>query len=66
MDFVWGDTVDDNKIDIVVWGSFGLPKLQGGLGISSAKMVNQAFFFKIGWKMISNRKDLCVQTLRSK
>lgn len=64
--FLWGSTVEKRKQHLVAWDRVCLPKEDGGLGIRSAKPMNQALLGKVGWRLIHDRDSLWARVLRKK
>ena len=58
--------VSGNYLAWKSWEHICLPKAWGGLGFRKAKKSNEAFLAKLTWMVISNRKSLCMDALRSK
>lgn len=56
--FLWGGNKDHNRIHLVNWATMCKDKLVGGLGLKPSLLVNQAYFIKLGWRMISNPDSL--------
>lgn len=65
-DFIWGDTVDERTVHLVNWRQVCTPKDWGGLGLRSARLINQTALMKAGWQLITGGKDLWVKTLKAK
>jgi len=51
---------------MVAWERLCKPKREGGLGIRSAKEMNNALLAKLGWRLLNTRDGLWVQILRKK
>lgn len=64
--FVWGEMERDRHIHMVNWQRLCTPKAWGGLGLRSARQINQASLMKAGWHMIARREDMWVEVVRSK
>ena len=65
--FLWNPKkVSGNYLAWKSWEHLCLPKAWGGLGFRKAKKSNEAFLAKLTWMVISNRKSLCMDALRSK
>lgn len=65
-DFLWGDTDTLRRIHLVNWVKVFRPKAWGGLGLRSARNINQASLMKAGWHLLARRKDLWVDVFRAK
>ncbi|CAN1219300.1 Putative ribonuclease H protein At1g65750, partial [Linum perenne] len=64
--FIWGSKEGARKIHLVNWESICKPKDQGGLGVRSAKELNQAFIMKLTWGLMKNTEALWVKVLKTK
>lgn len=51
--FLWGDSSESKKVDLVKWDSFCEDKLEGGLGLKPTSLVNEAYMVKLGWRNIN-------------
>lgn len=61
-----GDSNEEKKVDLVNWQKLHTPKNWGGLGLRSARLINQTTLMKAGWHLIEAKEDLWVRTLKSK
>ncbi|CAN1771048.1 Putative ribonuclease H protein At1g65750 [Linum perenne] len=64
--FIWGSSNGVRRVHNVNWETVCKPKSLGGLGLRSARELNQAFLMKVAWGIISQLNELWVQTLVSK
>ena len=65
--FLWNPKkVSGNYLAWKSWEHICLPKAWGGLGFRKAQKSTEAFLTKLTWMVISNRKSLCMDALRSK
>ncbi|CAN1844818.1 Putative ribonuclease H protein At1g65750 [Linum perenne] len=64
--FIWGSTDGVRKIHNINWEMVCRPKNLGGLGLRSARELNQAFLMKLVWGVLSRPEDLWVKVLVSK
>ncbi|CAN1850207.1 Putative ribonuclease H protein At1g65750 [Linum perenne] len=64
--FIWGSSNGVRKLHNVNWNTVCKPKSLGGLGLRSARELNQAFLMKVAWGIVSRPNELWVQTLVSK
>ncbi|CAN1178324.1 Putative ribonuclease H protein At1g65750 [Linum perenne] len=65
-DFVWGSVQGSRKIHNINWDTVCKPKSLGGLGLRSARDLNQAFLMKIVWGLVSRPSELWAKVLFSK
>ncbi|KAF7838390.1 ribonuclease H [Senna tora] len=65
-DFLWGSTPEKRSLHQVSWDQICLPRSLGGLGINSLQHMNDAFIFKLAWKLLCNKKDLWINIVKSK
>lgn len=65
-DFLWGDIGSNSHIHLVNWVKVCRPKAWGGLGLRSARNINQASLMKAGWHLLDRRKDLWVEVIKAK
>ncbi|CAN1132937.1 Putative ribonuclease H protein At1g65750 [Linum perenne] len=63
--FIWDSKNGERKVHLVNWDTVCKPKSQGGLGLRSARELNQAFLMKLIWGMMKRPNDLWVQLLTS-
>lgn len=64
--FLWGDAEGVRHLHTVSWENVCRPKKWGGLGLRTARSINQASLIKAGWDLTSRREDLWVQVVRAK
>ncbi|CAN1181076.1 Putative ribonuclease H protein At1g65750 [Linum perenne] len=64
--FVWGSTQGQRKCHLVNWENICKPKEMGGLGLRSAKSLNQAFILKIAWGILKRPNELWADVLLTK
>ncbi|CAN1768790.1 Putative ribonuclease H protein At1g65750 [Linum perenne] len=64
--FIWGSSNGVRKLHNVNWETVCKPKSLGGLGLRSARELNQAFLMKVVWGIINKPHELWVQTLMTK
>lgn len=65
-DFILCSDANNRKIHLMSWEMTCKPKDQGGLGFRSLRMLNQAYFLKLGWSMMKDPNTLWVRLLRMK
>ncbi|KAG7577326.1 Ribonuclease H-like superfamily [Arabidopsis thaliana x Arabidopsis arenosa] len=65
-DFVWGSHTGQRKQHLLAWKRVCRPRLEGGLGIRSAKAMNKALLSKVGWRLLRDKDSLWAKVLRSK
>ncbi|CAN1771029.1 Putative ribonuclease H protein At1g65750 [Linum perenne] len=65
-DFVWGSDQGKRKIHLVNWDTICKPKDLGGLGLRSARHLNQAFLLKIAWGLLKRPSELWADLLLTK
>lgn len=56
--FLWGCESDNPKIHLVKWETVCNNKLDGGIGLKPTYAINQAFFVKLGWHLLTNPEAL--------
>ena len=54
--FIWGSSQE--KVHLARWEIVTMAKEKGGLSIRSMKNVNLDFMEKLGWRFLTNKKDL--------
>ncbi|CAN1134502.1 Putative ribonuclease H protein At1g65750 [Linum perenne] len=64
--FIWGSSNGVRKLHNVNWETVCKPKSLGGLGLRSARELNQAFLMKVVWGLITKPDELWARTLISK
>ncbi|CAN1831532.1 Putative ribonuclease H protein At1g65750 [Linum perenne] len=64
--FIWGSDQGKRKVHLVKWEVICKPKELGGLGLRSAKSLNQAFLLKIAWGILKRPYELWVELLLTK
>lgn len=64
--FLWGGTTEMKKLHLVKWKSVCDSKMEGGLGLKSSSLVNEAYMIKLGWRYLSGSNALWSQILASK
>lgn len=65
-EFVSGGTSQRRRIHTTFGPPLCLPNDQGGLRLREMRKVNQVDMMRVVWKLISNKEDLWVKTVRSK
>ncbi|CAN1129226.1 Putative ribonuclease H protein At1g65750 [Linum perenne] len=65
-DFVWGSDHGKRKVHLVNWDTICKPKEIGGLGLRSARHLNQAFLLKLAWGLLKRPKELWADLLLTK
>ncbi|CAN1133103.1 Putative ribonuclease H protein At1g65750 [Linum perenne] len=58
LSFIWGSTDGVRKIHNINWDTVCSPKSMGGLGLRSAKELNQVFLIKLVWGVLARPEDL--------
>lgn len=51
---------------MIAWDKICQPKNYGGLGLRKTGAVNSTFLAKLGWKILSDRSNLRVQSIHAK
>lgn len=64
--FLWGDSDESRHLHSVSWEKICKPKAWGGLGLRTAKNINQASLIKVGFHVTTRREDLWMEVVRSK
>ncbi|CAN1786706.1 Putative ribonuclease H protein At1g65750 [Linum perenne] len=64
--FVWGTTDETRKAHLISWEAICIPKSKGGLGLRSARQLNQAYMMKLGFLFLAKPEELWVQVLQTK
>ncbi|CAN1163134.1 Putative ribonuclease H protein At1g65750 [Linum perenne] len=64
--FVWGAEAGKRKLHLVKWEEVCKPKEMGGLGLRSAKALNQAYLLKLAWGLLKNPTELWAEVLLTK
>ncbi|CAN1193208.1 Putative ribonuclease H protein At1g65750 [Linum perenne] len=64
--FIWGSSNGVRKLHNVNWETVCKPKSLGGLGLRSARELNQAFLMKVAWGIITRPDELWAKVLVSK
>ncbi|CAN1790226.1 Putative ribonuclease H protein At1g65750 [Linum perenne] len=65
-DFIWGSFNGERKMHMINWETICIPNNQGGLGLRSARELNQAYLMKLVWGLIKNPTELWADLLISK
>ncbi|CAN1148633.1 Putative ribonuclease H protein At1g65750, partial [Linum perenne] len=65
-DFIWGSTNGARKLHNVNWDTVCKPKNLGGLGLRSARELNEAFLMKVAWSFLVAPEELWVKAVSSK
>lgn len=65
-DFLWGDSENSKHLHSVSWANVCKPKKWGGLGLRSARNINSASLYKVGYELVAKKEELWVQVVRSK
>ena len=65
-DFFWGSSTEQRKQHLVSWQRVCTPKVEGGLGIRTAREMNMALISKLGWRLLKERTSLWSCVLRHK
>lgn len=53
--FIWGHRTDEQKAHMIRWSQICMPKFNGRLGIKQIRLMNDACFLKIGWRLMHER-----------
>ena len=61
-----GDSREHRKLHLVGKDKTFVLKENGGLGIRSQKLINQAYMAKLGWKVSQGPSNLSQECIRSK
>ncbi|KAF2308048.1 hypothetical protein GH714_034735 [Hevea brasiliensis] len=61
-----GNVGDHHRVPIVKWETVTKPMDQGGLGVRTCRIMNDAFLMKLGWKLLSDDGALWCSVLRNK
>lgn len=64
--FVWGDTYEKRKLNVVVSVTVTMLKQLGGVRLRDLNVKNQACSMKLGWNLYNNSNDLWCTVLRIK
>lgn len=64
--FLWGASGKARRFHSVSWDRVCKPKEEGGLGLKSAHLMNQAYLIKLGWRLVSNSTTLWSRILCAK
>lgn len=64
--FIWGSTTENRRCHLVNWDQVTKPIELGGLGIKSARDMNEAFMAKLGWRLLIEGDNLWAKVLISK
>lgn len=64
--FLWGGMNESKKIHLVKWDSVYEKKLEGGLGLKPASVVNEAYMINLGWRFINSPNALWSKFLSAK
>ena len=64
--FVWGSTLERLKVHLLAWEVIAQPKCDGGLGLQSLKVSNQALLAKLGWRLLQEPNSLWYRVLHDK
>ncbi|CAN1145981.1 Putative ribonuclease H protein At1g65750 [Linum perenne] len=64
-DFIWVSMAGARKIHNIIWNIVCSPKSSGGLGLRSARELNQAFLMKLVWGVLTRPNEFWVKVLRS-
>ncbi|KAL5768233.1 hypothetical protein ACOSQ2_015016 [Xanthoceras sorbifolium] len=51
-EFLWGHSTERSSVHLVNWAMVCKPKILGGLGIKSMKLMNQSLLAKFGWRIL--------------
>ena len=64
--FIWGNSQEKKKVHLARWETLTNTKENGGLGIQSMRNINIAFMATLGWRLITETKDLWAHVLLGK
>ncbi|CAN1142459.1 Putative ribonuclease H protein At1g65750 [Linum perenne] len=64
--FVWGSEQGQRKLHLVNWENLCKPKELGGLGLRSARELNQAYLLKLAWGILKQPSELWVDVMLTK
>ncbi|KAL8139423.1 LOW QUALITY PROTEIN: hypothetical protein V2J09_005444 [Rumex salicifolius] len=64
--FIWGSTTESRRQHLVAWNRVCRPKLEGGLGLRRAGVMNRALLGKLGWRVLKDKTSLWARVLREK
>ena len=64
--FLWGDTLEKQKIHLANWDIVTTPKSHGGLGIKRSQCRNKSLLAKHLWALQLGSKDYWAHTLKAK
>ncbi|XP_039002873.1 uncharacterized protein LOC120129447 [Hibiscus syriacus] len=64
--FIWGHSDEKRGINLVSWDRICMPIEQGGLGVQRIVTQNEAFLMRLGYKLLTNEKQLWARVLRTK
>ncbi|CAN1128763.1 Putative ribonuclease H protein At1g65750 [Linum perenne] len=61
--FVWGSTSEERKVHLISWEKVCTPTEKGGLGLRSARFMNQAYMAKLVFRFFQDPSLLWIQVL---
>lgn len=64
--FLWGDQEGKKRWHALAWTTLCKPKINGGVGIKSLSLMNDAFLMKLLWRMRQKPGELWAQVLNGK
>lgn len=66
--FFWHNNSSEghSRIPLVSWDKICRPKSGGGLGLRKMEDINAASIAKLGWKILTDKKNLWVKLMREK
>ena len=57
--FLWGGSVPEKKISLVIWATVCSEKKKGGIGLKSLSKLNKALLCKWSWRFANDQNALC-------
>lgn len=63
-DFLWGSSVDHQKLHAVSWSNVTKPKVVGGLGLKPMAEMNKFALAKLNWRAHSEPNGLWARVLK--
>ena len=64
--FLWGDTNEKRRTDLINWDMVTKCKQQRGLGIRKMNNLNIVLMAKLGWKLLTKKEKLWARVITSK
>ena len=65
-DFLWGLSIEKQRMHLVGWEQIIRPKDEGGLGIQSARAKNIALLAKLNWRIYQEKEAIWARILLNK